>query len=335
MPTFATYLHPQVFATSKPFDQIRFMGQSLPHFNEIRAKLAEELSGYPSIPPTQADFGEFYHVHQEQYLDKLQRMARDEKLTELPRLSHECTGLQYALPGYQYGLGGMFEAVNLMKAGSLARAYCFCIGGHHAYPDWGHGYCILNLIAATARYSQRQGFELVLIVDWDHHHGDGTQAIFANDPSVYCISIHSAADLYMASQRVLKQGTTTAAELAGQCNIPVLHKKLNEDFWNNLDLEGKYFRTEQCMSEFQTSLDNLPWVPSIIIILSGYDSHRDDCGKDIQDWVDRDFEMLTIYVLEIARTAGCPILSVQGGGYDISVTVPAALAHIKTLATYK
>ena len=107
----------------------------------------------------------------------------------------------------------MYEAVRRMKASTLERAYCFSIGGHHAHPDWGHGYCILNPLAVTARYAQEQGFEKVLIIDWDHHHGDGTQAIFANDKTVYCISIHSAIDLYMSFQKVLRQGTTTAAQV--------------------------------------------------------------------------------------------------------------------------
>ena len=172
MPKFATYLHPQVFSTSKPMDQIEFVGQSLPHFEAVRTRLAQALGHYPSIPLTQADFKEYYQVHNDLYLDTLQQMAQDETVTALPKLSIECTGLEYALPGYQYALGGMFEAINHMKAGTLERAYCFTMGGHHAYPDWGHGYCILNPMAVTARYAQQQGFKKVLIIDWDHHHGD-------------------------------------------------------------------------------------------------------------------------------------------------------------------
>jgi acetoin utilization deacetylase AcuC-like enzyme len=79
----------------------------------------------------------------------------------------------------------MFEAVEQMKRGNLERAFCFCLGGHHAHRDWGHGYCLLNPLAATARYAQELGLVRVLIVDWDIHHGDGTQAIFAHDDTVY------------------------------------------------------------------------------------------------------------------------------------------------------
>jgi acetoin utilization deacetylase AcuC-like enzyme len=308
------------------------MGHSLPHFEAVRAELAVALADYPSIPPIQVDFSEYYRVHQPLYLDKLQQIARDEKVAEPPTLSMECAGLEYAIPGYQYALGGMYEAVNRMKAGTLERAYCFSLGGHHAHPDWGHGYCLLNPLAVTARYAQAQGFEKILIVDWDHHHGDGTQSIFANDGTVYCISIHSAADLYMSLQRVVRQGTATAAALVGQCNIPILSKMFDDEAWTQLEIEGQYYRAEQSLSEFQMRLENLPWVPSIVLIFSGYDAHQQDCGRNIQDWLNEDFERLTISVLETAKQAGCPILSVHGGGYNLPVTVSAAIAHVKTLA---
>jgi acetoin utilization deacetylase AcuC-like enzyme len=332
---FATYLHPQTCLTSKPVDQIRFVGQSLPHFNNVRAAVANALDNYPSIPPVQAGFEEFYRVHDKTYLDKLQQMARNEPITEPPKLSLECTGLEHAIPGYRYSLGGLYEAIDRMKAGSLERAYCFSLGGHHAHPDWGHGYCLLNPVAASARYAQEQGFGNVLIIDWDHHHGDGTQAIFANDDTVYCLSIHSAMDFYMTSQRVLRQGTTTAAEEVGHCNIPILHKAFDDDSWRQMGLDGAYFRAGQSIPAFQAALEKLPWTPDIVFIFSGYDAHREDCGKNIQEWTNEDFETLTISVLETAKKAGCPILSVHGGGYKLPVTVSAALAHIRILATHE
>jgi acetoin utilization deacetylase AcuC-like enzyme len=301
MPKFATYLHPHTCLTSKPIDQIRFVGKSLPHFNEVRAKLADALGNYPLIPPFQADFKEFYRVHDAAYLDKLQQMARNETPAEPPKLSMECAGLQHAIPGYQYSLGGMFEAVNRMKAGTLDRAYCFSLAGHHAFPDWGHGYCMVNPMAVTARYAQELGFEKVLIIDWDHHHGDGTQAIFANDNTVYCISIHSAVDFYMSIQKVLRHGTTAAAEQVEQCNIPILNNLFDDDFWTKMKLEGTYYRGEQSLSEFQSRLDNLPWIPDIVFIFSGYDAHQEDCGQNIQEWTNKDFETLTISVLEVAK----------------------------------
>ncbi len=335
MPHFAAYLHPETCLTSKPIELIRFMGYSLPHFARVREELAKQLTDYPPLPLRQSDFAEFRRVHHPDYLDALRRMAADEPVSERPCLSVECTGYEYCLPGYQYGLGGMLEAIDWMKAGVLDRIYCFSLGGHHAYADWGHGYCLLNPQAAAVRYAQGQGFARVLIVDWDIHHGDGIQSIFANDASVYCLSIHSLADLYMATQRVMKDGTTTAAEAVGHCNIPLLSEIYTDEMAEQLGLSGKWYRAADSLAAFQAALNSLPWTPDLICVFSGYDSHRDDCGGGITNWTNDNFRWLTQCVLDLAKRSNCPVLSVHGGGYQLSVTVAAAVEHVRELTTHQ
>jgi len=309
------------------------MGHSLPHFAQVRTELEKALADYPALSVRTAALEEYASVHTPAYLDTLTRMAAGEPVETPPRLSIECTGFEHCLPGYGYGLGGMLEAVDRMKAGTLERAYCFSLGGHHAYPDWGHGYCLLNPQAAAARYAQRQGFERVLIVDWDHHHGDGTQAIFAHDPTVHCISIHSAMDLYMAAMRVLRQGTTAAAEQVGHCNIPLLKDFFDDDFFVKMKLEGRFYRAADSLKEFQAALEKVPWTPNMVFIFAGYDSHCDDCGAGVTNWTDEDFARLTRCVLNVAKKAACPVLSVHAGGYKLPVTIPAAIAHVEALAS--
>lgn len=236
MPRFASYLHPHTCFTSKPLSQIRFVGHSLPHLARVREALSEALVDYPALPGYQADYEQYRRVHTQDYLDKLARMAADESVEQPPKLSIECAGLHYCLPGYLYGLGGMLQAINAMQTGVLERAYCFSLPGHHAHADWGHGYCLLNPQAAAVRYAQERGFTHVLIIDWDLHH------------------------------------------------------------------------------------------------FSGYDSHRDDCGEGITNWDDQDLERLTRYVLTLAKKSACPILSVHGGGYNLPVTLSAALRHVTVLA---
>lgn len=332
MTKFAVYFHPETILTSKPREQIMFEGFSLPYYDKVWQALADALQEYPQLPLRKAQYDDYLRVHDKLYLEKLQQMARDEAPEEMPRLSAECLGFEYCLPGYLYGLGGMFAAVDRMRAGELERAYCFCLGGHHAYADRGHGYCLLNPLATAARYAQEKGFAHVLIVDWDIHHGDGTQSIFANDKSVYCISIHSVADLYMAFARSLKNGTTAAAEEVGHCNIPILHQAYGADEFAELNLKGRFYRAAESIPAFEAALANLPWKPDIILVFSGYDSHQDDCGKDITDWRDDDFRKLTRLVLGAAQAAHCPVLSAHGGGYKLPVTVSAALSHIEELA---
>jgi len=334
MPGFATYLYPHTCYTSKPVEQIRFVGHSYPHFSQVRTELAKALADYPTLAVREADYTDYLRVHTQPYLEKLRMMASGEPVEELPKLSIECTGFEYCLPGYLYGLGGMLQAIDRMRAGALERAYCFSLGGHHAYADWGHGYCLLNPAAAAARYAQAQGFDKVLIVDWDIHHGDGTQSIFANDSSVYCISIHSALDMYMAVMRVMRDGTTTAGEQVGHCNIPLLDRSFEDDSIERLSLPGKFYRAPESLTVFQAALEHVPWRPDFILVFSGYDSHKDDCGKNITDWSEQEYRLLTQYVLELAKRASCPVLSVHGGGYKLPTTLSAAISHVEVLANY-
>jgi len=332
MTKFAVYLHPHIGYTSKPVDQIAWAGHSVPYFNQVRQELARVLADYPSLPVRQADFDLYHRVHTAEYLEKLKLMAEDKPVDRPPRLSLECSGYEYCLPGYLYGLGGMVEAIDQMKRGVLERAYCCSLGGHHAYPDRGHGYCLLNPLAAAAQHAQSQGFARILIVDWDLHHGDGTQAIFTHDQHVYCISIHSAADLYMSLVVGLKYGTTTMAQEVGHCNIPLLHDIFDDYFFEQMHLSGKFYRAHESLAAFQAALEQIPWQPDLIFIFSGYDSHKDDGGEGITNWTNEDYQTLTRYVLALAQKANCPVLSAHGGGYNLPVTILAAASHVEVLA---
>jgi acetoin utilization deacetylase AcuC-like enzyme len=89
------------------------------------------------------------------------------------------------------------------------------------------------------------------------------------------------------------------------------------------------------LAAFQAALDNLPWLPDLICLFSGYDSHRDDCGAGITNWTNDDFRRLTQRMLDLANRANCPVLSVHGGGYQLPVTVAAAVEHVRVLASSK
>ena len=84
---------------------------------------------------------------------------------------------------------------------------------------------------------------------------------------------------------------------------------------------------------FEQALKHIPWQPDIVLIFSGYDSHKDDQGLGITNWIDADFVKLTRYVIDLARRTNCPVLSVHGGGYHLPVTVRAAASHVFTLAS--
>lgn len=334
-PLCTVYLHSECFETSKAVDKISWVGHALPHFRQVRDRIVVQLDKVqiPQLPLRQADLSDFSSIHTKEYLDKLQMMASGNPPEVLPRLSAECLGYEFCLPGYRFGLGGMYAAIDQMKQGILERAYIFALGGHHAYKDWGHGYCLLNVHAAAARYAQEHGFEQILIVDWDIHHGDGTQAIFANDKTVYHISIHNGMDLYMMFQRVHRDGSTVAAVNVGHCNIPLLSTKFSKSDFQNWP--GVLYKPEEAFHQFGVRLESLPFSPDLIILFSGYDSHIDDCGKDITNWNNEDFRELTRMILRLSAKVQAPVLSVHGGGYKLPITVSAALAHLDELFFYK
>lgn len=329
---FATYLHAETLLTSRPPDRIEFAGHSYPYFSQVRGELEKSLRGYKALPLRQAQYSDYLAVHSEEYLQKLKAMASGQPV-EPPKLSLECKGLEFCLPGYLFGLGGMLQAIDAMRAGEIQRAYCFSLGGHHAHRDWGHGYCLLNPSAAAARYAQQRGYQKILVVDWDLHHGDGTQSIFANDPDVHCISIHSAADLYMALAAGLRGGMTPSGEALGHQNIPVLTKAFDDRFVAQAQWDGTFYRAEESLAAFRQALGKIPWQPDLVFIFSGYDAHREDQGRDITGWDDDDFERLTQDVREVAERAACPVVSVHGGGYNLPVTISAACRHVQALAS--
>lgn len=334
----ATSFRPQAFLTSKPFQEISFTKYSFTYYNQVRQAIKQSFSDNTELPLRKARIGDYLRVHSQAYLHKIAQMALEKPLDKislsLPELSLECEGLEHCLPGYLYGLGSMMEAIDQMKEGHLERAYCFSMVGHHAHSNWGHGYCLLNPLAAAVRYAQTQGFSNVLILDWDIHHGDGTQEIFSHDETVYCISIHSAFDLYMAKASDLKAGTTTAAKEVGHCNIPVVSEGFPVEVFEEEGITGTFYLGKESLQVFRQALEEVPWSPDLIAIFSGYDSHKDDCGAQTTGWSNDDFCRLTQMALELARRSGCPVLSCHGGGYNLPVTVSAAIAHLHTLATY-
>ncbi|MBW4566213.1 MAG: hypothetical protein KME32_35125 [Mojavia pulchra JT2-VF2] len=336
MAKFAVYLYPHTCYTSKPSQTISWTGYSFPHYSQVRLELAKILTNYPILPIRKAHLTDYLRVHKNIYLKNLVFKAlnkHDEINNSLPTNGGECEGLEFCLPSYLYGLGGLLEAIDHMKKGVLERAYCFTLPGHHAHTDWGHGYCLLNPLAAAARYAQTQGFQKILIVDWDIHHGDGTQSIFVNEQNICCISIHSAADLYMAKASDLKAGTTTLGLAVGHRNIPLLPKNFPVEVLSKLGIDGEFYTSHESLNAFQEALAQIPWTPDLILIFSGYDSHQEDCGQGITDWNNQEFQLLTLKVLELAKKSSIPVLSSHGGGYKLPVTVSAALSHVEILAS--
>lgn len=123
--TFAVSFHPQLMQTSQPRETIHFIGQSLPYYDQVRAALAAVAMAYTALPLRSADLELYTAVHDQVYLTAIQQASQGELATPALLVSAECAGLEYALPGYAYSLGGLCTAIDLMRQGNLERAHTY------------------------------------------------------------------------------------------------------------------------------------------------------------------------------------------------------------------
>ncbi|WP_269932122.1 histone deacetylase family protein [Aminobacter sp. HY435] len=183
--------------------------------------------------------------------------------------------------------------------------------GHHAEKTTAMGFCLFNNAAIAARYAQRRhGAERVAIVDWDVHHGNGTQDIFWNDPSVLYCSTH---------QMPLFPGTGAKSE-TGAGNI--VNAPLAPDTGSDLFREA--FR-----SRVLPALDN--FAPDLIIISAGFDAHHRDPLAEI-NLTEADFDWATGQLMDrAARHSSNRLVSLLEGGYDLHGLAFSVAAHVTRL----
>jgi acetoin utilization deacetylase AcuC-like enzyme len=159
-----------------------------------------------------------------------------------------------------YAAGAVIEAVERCSKGDLDRAFCAVRPpGHHAEADRAMGFCIFNNVAVGARYARRIGYDKVFIVDFDVHHGNGTQHIFEEDDTVYYFSTHQFPH-YPGTGRDEERGRGRGKGFT--CNIPMHYGSGDKEY-------------------FSAFHDLLPGVmkdfgPDIVLVSAGYDLHARD-----------------------------------------------------------
>jgi acetoin utilization deacetylase AcuC-like enzyme len=213
-------------------------------------------------------------------------------------------------------VGAVADAVTRVVAGEDKHALCLVRPpGHHALEDSAMGFCLFNNVAVGARTATSElGLNRVLVVDWDVHHGNGTQATFWRDPQVGFLSIH---------RWPFYPGTGDETETgAGAAQGRVL----------NLPVEMGTSRRDY-LDRFRTGLEHLASrvKPELVLVSAGFDSHRDDpigsLGLETED-----FLTLTSAVLDVADAyAGGKVVSVLEGGYNPGVLAGAIELHLTEL----
>lgn len=207
--------------------------------------------------------------------------------------------------------GAAVAATDAVIDGSVANAFCATRPpGHHATRERAMGFCFFNNVAIAARHAlEVRGLERVVIVDFDVHHGNGTEDIIANDERILMVSIFQSP--FYPGNGVVPLGDNmenipVPANTAG----PAIRKMIEQRWLPRLE-------------EFK---------PQMIFISAGFDAHREDTLGQL-GLVEADYEWITRRLMEVAdKHAGGRIVSCLEGGYNLSALARSVAAHVRVLA---
>ena len=233
----------------------------------------------------------------------------------------ECTDNQICCDSYDTALlavGGVLEAVDLVMKKEIDNVFCAVRPpGHHAETRAAMGFCYFNNVAIAARYIQKKwGISRIGIIDFDVHHGNGTQQIFEADPTVFYYSIHQHPSFaYPGTGREFEQGTGPGHGFTK--NLPVMPGHGDEEYTslveNNLNKDFAAFK------------------PETILVSAGFDGHVDDEMSDIKlstEW----FSWMMKQIIKLSdQYADGRLISVLEGGYAIERLPELGRNHVEML----
>ena len=213
--------------------------------------------------------------------------------------------------------GSVIKAVDVVLSGDYKNAFCLVRPpGHHAERSRAMGFCLFNNIAAGAQYSlDKFSKKRVAIIDWDVHHGNGTQDIFYNTDEVLFISLHQY-PLYPGTGKTNETGNGPGKGFTVNFPLPAgttgkVYQQLFEE-----DIIGR-------LNEYD---------PEMLFISAGFDAHRDDplAGMNLTS---EDYRHLTKIVNDFASSKNIPVISVLEGGYNIEALSQSVYEHINILSS--
>lgn len=256
----------------------------------------------------EADLPDLERVHPAAYV---RRIVEASPAAGLAQLDPDTALSPGSVRAARLAAGAVLQAVRAVAAGETARAFCAVRPpGHHAEPGRAMGFCLFSNVAVAARAAQAEGLRRVAVIDFDVHHGNGTQAAFEADPDLFLGSIH---------QSPLYPGTGAEAE-TGVGNIvnAVVPPHAAREAWRRAFAD-----------RLVSALD--AFAPDLVLISAGFDAHRRDPLAH-QSLEAEDFAWATRAVLEAAKgRARGRVVSTLEGGYDLEGLGRSAVAHVQAL----
>ena len=246
-----------------------------------------------SIPPIAVSESILRLVHSQEHIDKVQEASKSGTSLDPDTV---CSQDSYAVAVTAVGAGVV--AIDGIKKGLIDRAFCAVRPpGHHATPTVAMGFCLFNNIAIAARYAQTQGYKRVMIIDFDVHHGNGTQDTFWEDDTVYYFGSHQA---------FIFPGTGAEKEIgAGKGEGYTSNHPMMPDSGDGELLEIYKEALPKALSFFK---------PDILLVSAGYDLHESDPLASLNITTEGIRQMVRV----ILDQADIPAVFFLEGGYDVT-----------------
>lgn len=267
------------------------------------------------IPAKRADQRWIEAVHNIRYMMRLEEAC----IMGLPDIDHQDNSI--CRDTYEtafLAVGGVLNAIDEVMSGNVANAFCAVRPpGHHAEIDKAMGFCYFNNIAIGAKYIQRKwGVQRVGIIDFDVHHGNGTQHIFDQDPTVFYYSIHEHPSFaYPGTGREFETGIGEG--LGYTLNSPILPGRGDDEY--------KKMIMQDLVPAFKK------FQPEVILLSAGFDAHAADMmsGTNLST---EGYDFITEVILNLAhKFAGGRIISILEGGYNYPVLALLVENHIRMM----
>ncbi|MFW6458605.1 MAG: histone deacetylase family protein [Halodesulfurarchaeum sp.] len=271
------------------------------------------------IDPVMVTDEQIKRVHTEGYVDRLRSMSE----AGSGRLSADTHVSEHTWATAKLAAGGLLTALESVANGRVDSAFVMARpGGHHAFADDGHGFCYLNNTAVGIRHLQATtDVDRVLVWDWDAHHGDGSESIFYEDPSVLVMSTHQ-------DGRTLFPGTGAIEDIgagAGKgynVNVPLPPKTTDEAYMEVV---------EQIFEPIAAQFD-----PDLVVVEAGQDNHFTDPITDLGVTAQGYVSLMNSAVSVADRLTNGDIVASLAGGYGIEGGLPYTnLAVIATLLGFE